>query len=204
MISNRYPEADALAQQGYWDKTTRDVILDRVHNVPAFRFFNEHEVRILLALCERVIPQSHRPEDKRVPIAPWIDQRCRDRTIDGSRFDNMPPNEIAWRQGLQGIDQASEIVFNASFDNLSTDQQDQVLRSIAGGEPRGEVWQDLPAKRFWIYIAVRQIAGIYYAHPFAWDEIGFGGPAYPRGYASLNNGAREPWESREVQEAIQS
>jgi hypothetical protein len=45
---------------------------------------------------------------------------------------------------------------------------------------------------------LRQIAGVYYAHPFAWDEIGFGGPAYPRGYFALNHGAREPWEAKEV------
>ena len=45
---------------------------------------------------------------------------------------------------------------------------------------------------------VRQICGIYYAHPYAWDEIGFGGPAYPRGYFALNNGAPEPWEPREA------
>ena len=30
------------------------------------------------------------------------------------------------------------------------------------------------------------------------NEIGFGGPAYPRGYMRLENGAREPWEVDEV------
>jgi hypothetical protein len=44
---------------------------------------------------------------------------------------------------------------------------------------------------------LRQITGVYYAHPYAWDEIGFGGPAYPRGYFALNNGAPEPWEAKE-------
>ena len=34
----------------------------------------------------------------------------------------------------------------------------------------------------------------------AWDEIGFGGPAYPRGYLALNHGAPDPWEPREVGE----
>ena len=46
-----------------------------------------------------------------------------------------------------------------------------------------------------MYIALRQITGVYYAHPYAWDEIGFGGPAYPRGYFALNHGAPEPWEA---------
>jgi len=37
----------------------------------------------------------------------------------------------------------------------------------------------------------------YYAHPYAWDEVGFGGPAYPRGYFRLENWQPEPWEKRE-------
>lgn len=204
MIQDRYPDADILAQRGHWDDATREVVLDRVHNTPQFRFFSEHEVQVLLALCDRVVPQAHRPMDKRVPIAPWIDQRCQDGAIDGTRFDDMPPNEIAWQQGLRGIDETSRTMFGATFDNLPPDQQDEVLRAVAGGSPPGASWQDLPARRFWIYIAVRQIAGTYYAHPWAWDEIGFGGPAYPRGYASLNDGAPEPWEAREVAEGNRS
>src|SRR5436309_1378747 len=37
----------------------------------------------------------------------------------------------------------------------------------------------------------------YYATPFVWDEIGFGGPAYPRGYMRLEGGRPEPWEVHE-------
>ncbi len=73
-----------------------------------------------------------------------------------------------------------------------------MLRAIRAGDPPGEVWRDLPARRWWIYVALRQIVGFYYAHPYAWDEIGFGGPAYPRGYYALNHGAPEAWEAREA------
>jgi hypothetical protein len=34
----------------------------------------------------------------------------------------------------------------------------------------------------------------YYAHPRAWDEMGWGGPAYPRGYKNIGVDAREPYE----------
>ena len=36
----------------------------------------------------------------------------------------------------------------------------------------------------------------FYSHPWAWNEIGFGGPAYPRGYMRLRPGERagEPFE----------
>jgi hypothetical protein len=32
---------------------------------------------------------------------------------------------------------------------------------------------------------------------YARDEIGFGGPAYPRGYMRLKGGKAEPWEVEE-------
>jgi hypothetical protein len=198
MIRDRYPGADVLSQRGHWDEATRRVVLDRVHNVPSFRFFTEHERDTLEALCERVIPQSHRPPDRRVPIAPWIDQRCAHRATDGFRFEDMPPDEVAWRRGLAGIDEVARHLFDRAFTELSDDERDEVLQRIRRGDPPGEAWKALNVRRFWVNIALRQIAGVYYAHPYAWDEIGFGGPAYPRGYFALNHGAREPWEVEEA------
>ena len=133
-----------------------------------------------------------------MPIAPWIDQRCAHHTVDGFRFDDMPPDEEAWRIGLAGIDQTAHALFDCGFTELAAEQQDAVLQSIREGHPAGDAWGRLHVHRFWINIALRQIVGIYYSHPYAWDEIGFGGPAYPRGYAALNHGAREPWEAPEV------
>lgn len=197
-IHNRYPGSDILGQRGHWDDATRKVIMDRVHNVPPYRYFNEHRRATLEALCARVIPQGHRPPDKRVPIAPWIDERCYHHIVSGFRFDNMPPDEEAWNQGLDGLDQTSQALFGAQFVDLAAHQQDEVLQAVRAGNPPGDVWQHLPTRRWWVYIVLRQISGTYYAHPLAWDEIGFGGPAYPRGYFALNHGAPEPWEAREV------
>ncbi len=73
-----------------------------------------------------------------------------------------------------------------------------MLECIRAGGPPGEAWRQLPTRRWWIYVALREIAGVYYAHPYAWEEIGFGGPAYPRGYAALNHGASELWEPHEA------
>jgi len=199
-IQERYPGADVLAQRGHWDEATRQVVLDRVHNVPEFECFDAHERATLEALCERALPQSHRPPHRRVPIAPWIDHQCRRGVAEGFRFDDMPDHATAWRWGLEGLDQTSRARFGRDFAELAGAEQDQVLGVVRGGSPPGEAWERMPARRWWIYVAMRQITGIYYAHPYAWDEIGFGGPAYPRGYAALNHGAPEWWEPREVGE----
>lgn len=195
-IRDRYPKSDILKQRGHWDEATRTVVMDRVHNVPPFRRFQGHARETLEALCARIIPQAHRPAGRRVPIAPWIDQSCTEERIEGFRFDDMPPNATAWEWGLQGLDQTAQALLGKTFVELG-EAQDQVLGAIRAGNPPGEVWQRMPAGRWWIYVAVRQISGVYYAHPYAWDEIGFGGPAYPRGYFALNFGAPEPWEARE-------
>ena len=41
---------------------------------------------------------------------------------------------------------------------------------------------------------MRDTLAAFYSHPWAWNEIGFGGPAYPRGYARLGVGLSEAWE----------
>jgi hypothetical protein len=197
MIRNRYPQANALSQRRHWDDTTRRVVLDRVYNIPAFKHFAGRDRATLEVLCAHVIPQDHRPTERRVPLAPWIDDLC-EQHVEAFRFDDMPPNHVAWEWGLEGIEQTAQLIFGRSFVDLDPEQQVTILEEIRGGTPPGEIWQRMPPKRWWEFTAVRQIAGVYYAHPFAWDEIGFGGPAYPRGYLSLNHGDREPWESEEV------
>ncbi len=203
-MQERYPDADILAQRGHWDDATREVVLDRVHNTPRYSYFDEQQRATLEALCERVIPQSRRDAGRRVPIAPWIDQHMAQGVQEGFRFDNMPPDSEAWKRGLEGLDQAARAMFVARFSDLDSERQDGVLNAVRHGDPPGEIWHDLPAKRWWNYVALRQIAGVYYAHPYAWDEIGFGGPAYPRGYFALNFGAPEPWEAREAPAATAS
>jgi hypothetical protein len=53
--------------------------------------------------------------------------------------------------------------------------------------------------RLW-KVAMRYVCQAFYSHPWAWSEIGFGGPAYPRGYGAFGNpylGEGESWESGE-------
>jgi hypothetical protein len=195
---DRYPGFDVLTQRGHWDETTREVVLDRLYNVPPFRHLTPSEQATLKALCDQVIPQADRPPDRHVPLAPWIDLAMEQSSLGGFRFEDMPPNDVAWRQGLAGLDQTARILCGRAFAELSDADRDRVLEVIRAGQPPGEVWTQMPAQRWWIYVALNQISGVYYAHPFAWDEIGFGGPAYPRGYFALNHGAREPWEADEA------
>jgi hypothetical protein len=201
VIRERFPDADVLAQRGHWDDATRNVVMDRIHNVPEYRHFHGHERATLEALCDRVMPQPTRSPAHRIPVAAWIDERCASGEATGFRFADMPPHTEAWSLGLAGIDEAARALHGADFASLDGPRQDDVLNRVRGGDPPGATWERLPARRWWVAMALREIVGIYYAHPAAWDEIGYGGPAYPRGYAALNHGARERWEASEDREA---
>ncbi|MBV9545057.1 MAG: gluconate 2-dehydrogenase subunit 3 family protein, partial [Chloroflexi bacterium] len=125
-IQDRYPNADILSQRGHWDDATRRVVMDRVHNVPDFKYFDEHQRATLGALCERVIPQGHRPPGRRIPLAPWIDARCAGSHTDGFQLDSMPANPQAWTWGLLGLDQtaAALVEDGARFAAVDASRQD--------------------------------------------------------------------------------
>ena len=57
----------------------------------------------------------------------------------------------------------------------------------------GKEWHGLNAAHVWS-LWTRYACTAFYAHPAAWNEIGFPGPAYPRGYKNPGVGEREPFE----------
>lgn len=194
-----YPGFSTLAQQNYWDQKTRSVILDRVHNVPNARFFDADQTRLLEAICARIIPQDDRDFAHRIPIAPQIDRRLADGDGDGYRYEDMPPDPEAYLLGLRSIDESAQSAFERPFLTATLAQQDELLRSLHDGQPMvaHTAWRRMPVKRFWTLL-LSDCVEAYYSHPYAWDEIGFGGPAYPRAYMRLENGEPETWEVNEV------
>ena len=72
-----------------------------------------------------------------------------------------------------------------------------MLREAEAGKLEGEAWGDMPSRLFFTERVLSDVVSAYYAHPTAWSEIGYGGPASPRGYVRLDLGRRDPWEAAE-------
>ena len=194
-----YPGYSTMGQQDYWDETTRRMIVKRVSSVPPIRFFNAEQAALLKAVVDRILPQEDRTPERRIPIVPIIDERLFKNELNGFRFEDMPQDREAYLLGLQAIDAMARQRFKTAFVDLSTFPQELILKSLHAGKPDPEnaIWKRLPVNRFWSDI-VEDCVTAYYSHPWAWDEIGFGGPAYPRAYMRLENGLPEPWEVNEV------
>ncbi len=113
-----YPDFSTLAQQKFWDAKTREVILDRVHNIPPIRFFTPDEANLIEVICDHVIPQDDRDAAHKIPIVPWIDKRLYENRHDGYRFADMPPDREAFRLGFQAIEQIAHHLHGRGFADL--------------------------------------------------------------------------------------
>lgn len=186
-LHGRYPEHDVLAQAGHWDPVTRALVLDRVANVPEIRFFTHEEAHTLRAFCDTLLAQDAEP---RIPVLELVDAKLHEGRLDGFRFAELPPDQETWRRVARNLDASARARGCASF----ADADDAQRRGLVGAFADGELaWEDLPVERAFA-VVTRMALAAFYSHPWAWNEIGFGGPAYPRGYARMGAGQREQWE----------
>ena len=59
----------------------------------------------------------------------------------------------------------------------------------------------MPPAIFFDQRLLHDIVLAYWSHPTAWNEIGWGGPASPRGYVRMGYDERDPWEAAEARTA---
>ncbi|MCW3067336.1 MAG: gluconate 2-dehydrogenase subunit 3 family protein [Solirubrobacterales bacterium] len=189
-MHGRYPDFDAMSQQEHWDDATRTMVVSRVDQVPPIRFFTKDEAIALGILLDLALAQDREP---RVPVLALVDAKLLEGKLDGFQHDDMPPDPETWRQVAAGLDATAVQHGFEAFRVAPTGVQEQIVGAFAAGELHGRVWDELPCAKAW-GVVMRGALSEFYSHPWAWNEIGFGGPAYPRGYAVLGPGGREPWE----------
>jgi hypothetical protein len=197
-MTDRYPGYDVLSKRWTpsWNERTREVIDRRLAVRREPRFFSTAEWRALNAVCDRIMPQ---PKDRPpVPLPAYVDEKMADGVLDGYRYVQLPPQGEAWRRGLSALDQDARDTQGARFDELLPSLQDALLHRMQRGELTGESWGGMPCKLFFEHRVLPDITHAYYSHPVAWNEIGFGGPASPRGYVRMQLDRRDPWEAAEA------
>jgi Gluconate 2-dehydrogenase subunit 3 len=208
-IRSRYPGYDVLAKRDTpsWDEVTRKVIDTRLAQRNAPRFCNDAQWRTLSALSAVIVPQSldrsvdpthRRFAPPRVPVAGLVDTKLADDARDGYRDARLPPLRDAWRIALAAIDAESRALHRAAFADLGEDAQRDILERMQRGELKAPAWEGMPCDVFFSLRLLHDICSAYYSHPLSWSEIGFGGPANPRGYVRMQANRRDPWEPVEA------
>lgn len=193
-----YPGFSTLSQSLFWDDATRQVVIQRVDALPEIKFFSAEEFEFWTGVFAHLIPQTDRTSDHQIPLVAPLDHRLYVNQTVGYRYDTMPHDREAYRLGREAINKEALQQCGSSFLEVPYGQQELVLKAIHDGKPQAaqEIWSSMSVHRFW-QLMMGDAIDAYYAHPWAWDEIGFGGPAYPRAYTRLERGEPEPWEVEE-------
>jgi hypothetical protein len=197
-MPDRYPGYDVLRKRNTpsWNEITRRVIDQRLALSREPRFFSEREWQTLNAVCDRVVPQPGNRAP--IPVVVMVDDKMHNNKTDGYRNARLPRMQQAWRRGLNALDEEARARCGGRFHAISAAEQDALLRQMQRGELTHAAWGDMPCEAFFNERVVHDIVGAYYAHPTAWNEIGFGGPASPRGYVRMGFNKRDPWEAVEA------
>jgi gluconate 2-dehydrogenase subunit 3-like protein len=189
-MHGRYPDYNVLDEAGHWDEVTRALVTERVDKVPPIRFFTASEALVLGRFCDLVLAQDREPK---IPVLNMVDAKLFEGQLDGFQYADLPDDRETWRRVAVGLDAAVRQHGAEDFTSASEEVQARVIQAFSEGSLHGQVWDELPPSRAW-KVVTRAILSAFYSHPWAWNEIGFGGPAYPRGYARFGVGQRESWE----------
>jgi Gluconate 2-dehydrogenase subunit 3 len=187
----RYPGFDVLDNVEAWDDVTAGVVLGRLALPSGLAFFTPAEVGVAGPLLDLLLAQD---ADPRVPVLALIDARLAAGETDGWHYDDMPEDGQAWRDTLRFLDEdARQRDPGRGFAHLDRDAQAALLQAVQDRSSDSASWHGWSATHVWS-LWTRYACTAFYSHPWAWNEIGFPGPAYPRGYLNPGVGSREHWE----------
>lgn len=178
-----------------WNEATRRAVSKRLSSPPERRFFSPEEFAILEALCERIIPQAEHVN--KVPIANFIDHKMAANQTDGMQTEGEPSMQEMWRRGLRALDAEAKQRFGKRFTELGGGRQDDVIAGLQNQDLRSPEWAEVPVESFFKSRVLHDIVTYYYGMPQGWDEMGFGGPASPRGYVRMGFDRHDPWDAVE-------
>jgi hypothetical protein len=198
VTARRFPGYDVLSKRWSpsWNEKTREVVTSRLAIGGDPKFFTEEEFQTVVAIAARIVPQ---PADRQpIPVAALVDDKLHLNKQDGYRLANIPREQEAWRRGLKALDEEARQAFGSGFRELRSQDQDELITRMQGGDLKAAAWGGMDPKNFFKLRMARDIVFAYYAHPTAWSEIGWGGPASPRGYVRMDFNKRDPWEAAEV------
>ena len=186
----RFPGYDVLAQRDHWDDQTAGIVLARLGPQAPLRFFTVDEEATARALVDRLLGQDTEPC---IPALELMDERLADGVGEGYHYERMPEATEAWKRSIAGLDDDARAAGAEAFHALRPEDQMDLIEEVQQCD--GD-WHGMPAARvfdLWMHY----VCTAFYSHPWAWNEIGFGGPAYPRGYAALGVDSLETWERPE-------
>lgn len=190
-----YADYNVMNLADEWDSHTKEIVKRRLGPFPDKQYLNEHEARTIWIIA------SHQVYDNRNDILDYVvqhmDNELASKVGESQRKTGIPEGRDLIRDGLKALDEHSRKVYQQDFAGAENAQQFSMLESLQKGQltDMGPGWPKTLQKELFKKL-LKTIVRAYYSHPQVWSEIGYGGPAYPRGYIRVELGLTEPWEAK--------
>jgi len=182
--NSHYPAYDVWEEHPQWDPHTREIVGKRRSPQVAHRFFS-HEEALLIQGLATVLVDDHRLEVLTY-VTQHVDESVASPIGEAQRQVGVLEKKELYRQGLAEVERISREQFGSDFLALKREEQIAVLNQLQ---------HDKQTKPFFKKL-LHDCVAAYYSHPLVWSEIGYGGPAYPRGYVRVEKGLVDPWEAK--------
>lgn len=193
-METRYPNWDVMNNADHWDEVTANLVHQRLANPGGLKFFREEEAKLLRGICVRLLADND--EHSLSIVLAHIDKMLAENLSAGYQQVGLPEARVMYRQGLGGVEATAKILQGQGFLDLDARHQTEVLKAIADGHAPGATWTKIPAQTFFKKL-LKDAIEIYCSLPTVWSNMGYAGPAYPRGYVRIELGATDPWEAIE-------
>lgn len=190
---SHYPGYDVMNEQHEWDEHTRSIVSSRLIREHGYRWLDLTEAETLRSLCAVLL------DDDRADIVQYIlcdiDETMAGNKGEGQRKPGVPPAQELVRQGLKDVNDWCMLHHTKYVFDLSDEMKRQLLEQLSQNKAEpAHVWS-VPQQALFnklLSLAIER----YCSHPAVWSEIGYGGPAYPRGYVRISGLELDPWEAK--------
>lgn len=190
----RYPSYDVLREREHWDEHTREIVLKRLGPFDNNKFLTDHEAEMIASIARHIIYDNRK--EILAYVVHHLDSILASPVGEDQRKVGTPPRQELIREGLKAIDKLARQQYGTPFLELDEKKQLSMLEGLDHGKAMAlPEWQLIPQKELFKKLATETVSA-YYSHPVVWSEIGYGGPAYPRGYVRVEMGLTDPWEAK--------
>lgn len=183
-----------MDEKDAWDDHTQTIVTSRLKAHQSYQFLTDFEAAMLRRICSLLV------NDERAEVLDFVLQHI-DQTLyqspgEGQRKTGVPKASNLIREGFQAIEEGARSQCGSPFQDMDSSKQKEMLRQISVSKAKPtEIWSKIPQKD-WFEKLLNLTVESYSSHPLVWTEMGYAGPAYPRGYIRTQLGQLDPWEAQ--------
>lgn len=191
MAHSHYPGFNTLAEQDAWDDYSRSVVLKRLQPAKP-TLLRQDEIDTVRAIARNLLYESR--EKLLDFVVAHIDSQLASPIGESERKSMLPPQDVLVRRGLAALNGAAMEMESKPFHLCKPETQAHLLQTLQKGQAAlPAVFADVPQKDLFKKLLLLSVDA-FSSHPAIWSEMGYPGPAYPRGYYRIERGLHDPWE----------